>query len=143
MLGARPEFEDLHLGFQGLKEVYGLTNGQFRPIALGEQYAALDDGQATAVDAFTTDPQLEGGDYVLLKDPERLFGSQNVTMVVSKDKLARIDSEHFLDVVDAVNAALTTDVIVDLNAEVTAGREDSQVARDFLRSADLSTPLRK
>jgi glycine betaine/choline ABC-type transport system substrate-binding protein len=142
VLGARPEFENLQLGFQGLKQVYGLTNGEFRPIPLGEQYAALDRGDATAVDAFTTDPQLQGGKYVLLKDPKLLFGSQNVAMVVSKDKLERINSQHFLSVVDAVNAKLTTDAIVDLNAEVTAGSEDSEVARDFLRSVNLSTPLR-
>lgn len=142
LLGARPEFENLHLGFRGLQEVYGLTNGEFRAIPLGEQYDALDDGEVDAVNAFTTDPQLQGGEYVLLKDPDLLFGSQNVTMVVSKDKLERIDSAHFLSVVDAVNAKLTTDAIVDMNAEVTAGREDSEVARDFLRSVDLSTPLR-
>jgi glycine betaine/choline ABC-type transport system substrate-binding protein len=142
VLGARPEFENLYLGFQGLKEVYGLTNGEFRPIPLGEQYAALDEGEVDAVNAFTTDPQLRSGEYALLKDPELLFGSQNVTMVVSKDKLERIDSEDFLAVVDAVNAQLTTDAIVDLNAEVTAGRKDSEVARDFLRSANLSAPLR-
>ena len=141
-LGARPEFEELHLGFKGLQEVYGLTAGKFRPIPLGEQYAALDNGEVDAVNAFITDPQLQDGDYVLLKDPELLFGSQNVTMVVSKDKLERINSEHFLAVVDAVNTKLTTDAIVDMNAEVTAGREDSEVARDFLRSVNLSTPLR-
>lgn len=141
-LGARPEFEDLYLGLLGLREVYGLTNAQFRAIPLGEQYAALDAGEVDAVNAFTTDPQLQGDKYVLLQDPELLFGSQNVTLVVSKDKLARINSEHFLAVVDAVNATLTTEAIVDLNAEVTAGREDSQVARDFLRSVDLATPLR-
>ena len=142
-LGARPEFEDLQLGFRGLQQEYGLTNGQFRPIPLGEQYAALDRGEVDAVNAFTTDPQLRGGNYALLQDPKLLFGSQNVALVVSKDKLGRIDSKHFLSVVDAVNAKLTTDVIVDLNAEVTDGREDSEVARDFLRSVDLSTPLRQ
>ncbi|MET0901358.1 MAG: glycine betaine ABC transporter substrate-binding protein [Mycobacterium sp.] len=143
VLGARPEFEDLELGLRGLQQVYGLTGATFRPVPVGEQYTALDTGAADVVDAFTTDPQLQGGDYVLLQDPELLFGSQNVTMVVSKDKLKRIDAEHFLSVVDAVNAKLTTSAIVDLNAGVTAGREDSEVARDFLRSVNLSTPLRQ
>ena len=141
-LGARPEFEDLQLGFKGLQQDYQLTNGEFRPIPLGEQYAALDAGEVDAVNAFSTDPQLEGGAYALLEDPKLLFGSQNVAMVISKDKLARIDSEHFLEVVNAVNAKLTTDVIVDLNAKVTAGQQDSEVAHAFLGSVELSTPLR-
>lgn len=141
-LGARPEFENLYLGLAGLRKVYRLTGAQFRPIPLGEQYAALDEGRVDAVNAFTTDPQLESGKYVLLRDPQLLFGSQNVAMVVSKDKLARVNADDLLRVVDAVNATLTTDVIVDLNAKVTAGREDVEVARDFLRSVDLATPLR-
>ena len=65
-LGARPEFESLYLGLEGLQRVYGLTNAEFAPFALGAQYAALDNGDADAVNAFTTDPQLETGDYVVL-----------------------------------------------------------------------------
>jgi osmoprotectant transport system substrate-binding protein len=142
-LGARPEFENLYLGLDGLRQVYGLTNAQFRPIPLGSQYDALDEGKVDAVNAFTTDPQLGSGAYALLRDPRLLFGSQNVAMVVSKDKLARVDSKQLLRVVNAVNARLTTDAIVKLNAEVTDGREDVEVAREFLRSVDLSTPLRR
>jgi osmoprotectant transport system substrate-binding protein len=140
-LGARPEFEDLHLGLAGLREVYGLRNAEFRPITLGEQYAALDDGEVDAVNAFTTDPQLRGGDYELLDDPELLFGSQNAVMTVDADKLERIGRERFLQVVDAVNRRLTQDVIVELNAAVTNGEEDGDVARRFLRQAGLLRPL--
>lgn len=140
--GAQPALQDLQLGFKGLQEEYGLTNGRFRPVPLGEQYTALDRGEIDTANSYTTDPQLDTGAYVLLGDPKNLFGSQNVALVVSKDKLARIDAEDFLAVIDAVNATLTTDVIVRLNAEVTAGREDSDVARDHLRSVNLSTPLR-
>ncbi|PUA82081.1 glycine betaine ABC transporter substrate-binding protein [Nocardioides currus] len=140
-LGARPEFEDLQLGLTGLSDVYGLSGVEFVPIELGEQYAALADGQVDAVDAFTTDPQLEDGDVRLLEDPERLFGSQNVVMVVGQDKLDSIDADAFVAVVDAVNRTLTEKTMVDLNAQVTAGRDERQVAAGFLRSVDLMTPL--
>ncbi|CAA9397762.1 glycine betaine ABC transporter substrate-binding protein [uncultured Nocardioides sp.] len=142
VLGARPEFEDLELGLAGLQEVYGLDNVTFSPVELGEQYAALDRGEADAVDAFTTDPQLGSGDYALLEDPELLFGSQNVAMVVSRDKLDSIDADAFMGVVDAVNAELTEDAMVQMNAEVTGGRTDEVVAREFLRGAGLDEPLR-
>jgi osmoprotectant transport system substrate-binding protein len=140
-LGARPEFEDLNLGLEGLREVYGLDNASFVPTTLGEQYAALDDGEVDAVNAFTTDPQLESGDYELLDDPELLFGSQNVVMTVDADKLDRVGSEKFLKVVNAVNRRLTEDVIVDMNAAVTAGQDDGEVARRFLRQAGLLEPI--
>jgi osmoprotectant transport system substrate-binding protein len=141
VLGARPEFESLYLGLEGLQQVYGLTNATFAPFALGAQYAALDNGDADAVNAFTTDPQLRDGDYVLLEDPERLFGSQNVVMVVSEDKLDSIDADAFLRVVNAVNRELTMDSMVEMNADVTAGRDDAEVATGFLRNVGLMQPL--
>ena len=140
-LGARPEFEDLYLGLQGLEDRYGLTNAEFSPVTLGEQYAALDDGEADAVDAFTTDPQLLSGDYRLLDDPELLFGSQNVVMVVGEDELDRVGKQTFLRVVDAVNSRLTQGVMVDLNAAVTKGQDEEAVAQAFLRDAGLLEPL--
>ncbi len=140
-LGARPEFESLYLGLEGLQQVYELTNADFAPLALGAQYAALDNGDIDAANAFTTDPQLESGDYTLLEDPELLFGSQNVVMVVGEDKLDSIDSEAFMAVVNAVNRELTEEDMVSMNAEVTNGRDDNEVAVDFLRSVGLMTPL--
>ena len=141
VLGARPEFESLYLGLEGLQQVYGLTNATFAPFALGAQYAALDNGDADAVDAFTTDPQLDSGQYTLLDDPELLFGSQNVVMVVSEDKLDSIDADAFLRVVDAVNAELSEDAMVRMNAQVTEGQDDGRVATAFLRSVGLMDPL--
>ena len=140
-LAARPEFEDLHLGLAGLREIYGLDNARFRATTLGEQYAALDEGEADAVNAFTTDPQLQGGDYTLLDDPQLLFGSQNVVMTVDADKLERVGRRKFLQVVDSVNRRLTQQAIVGMNADVTAGQSDEDVARRFLREAGLLRPL--
>lgn len=141
-LGARPEFDELYLGVRGLEEVYGLDNIEFAPVELGEQYAALDAGEVDAVDAYTTDSALAERDYVLLEDPEQLFGAQNVALAVSQDKLERIDSDRFLQVVAAVNDQLTEDVVIGLNAEVTDGRDEADVAREFVRRVGLDSPLR-
>ncbi len=140
-LGARPEFEDLELGVQGLQRVYRLTNARFRPLALGAQYTALDEGDADAVNAFTTDPQLESGAYQVLRDPELLFGSQNVVMTVSADKLERVGRDKFLQVVNAVNRRLTENAIVEMNAAVTNGQDDRDVAARFLRQTGLLRPV--
>ena len=140
-LGARPEFESLYLGLEGLQRVYGLTNARFAPFALGAQYGALDNGDADVVNAFTTDPQLVTGDYEVLEDPELLFGSQNVVMVVGEEKLSSIDADAFMAVIDEVNSRLTEDAVVDMNAQVTEGRDDEAVAASFLRSVGLMQPL--
>ena len=39
-LGARPEFETRYQGLAGLQKGYGLTNAQFKPVAIGAQYTA-------------------------------------------------------------------------------------------------------
>lgn len=141
VLGARPEFESLYLGLEGLQQVYGLTNAKFAPFALGAQYAALENGDADAVNAFTTDPQVREGDFRILEDPELLFGSQNVVMVVSQDKLDSIDDDAFLRVVSAVNGELNEDAMVEMNGEVAAGGDDGEVARGYLQRVGLNRPL--
>ncbi len=136
-LGARPEFEDLFLGLEGLREVYGLTNATFEPIALGDQYSALDAGDVDAANVFTTDAELAEGDYEVLEDPEKLFGSQNVVMVVDEGKLERIGRDNFLRVVNDVSSRLTRDAILEMNAAVSGGQDEAEVARRFLRDGGL------
>ena len=43
-VGARPEFKSRYQGLKGMQKVYGLTNAQFKQLALGIQYQALDKG---------------------------------------------------------------------------------------------------
>lgn len=136
-LGARPEFEDLDLGLKGLQGQYGLTKAKFKAVPVGEQYRALDAGSADAVDAFTTDPGLITGDYQVLEDPKLLFGSQNVVMTVGQDDLQRVGQDKFLAVVDAVNAELTEDAMVEMNTAVTDGQDEIAVAKRFLEGAGL------
>ena len=123
-----------------MQQVYGLTNATFAPVTLGAQYTALDERDVDAANVFTTDPQLQGGAYTVLEDPERLFGSQNAVMVVDADKLERVGADRFMRVVDEVNSRLTSDAIVDMNRDVTDGQDDGEVAQRFLRDAGLLRP---
>ncbi len=141
-LAARPEFENLQLGLRGLQSSYGLTGVEFEAVPVGQQYTALDDGSAEVANAFTTDPALSSGDYTVLTDPERLFGAQNVVMTVGADDLDRVGSDTFLKVVDAVNSRLTEDAMISLNTEVEQGQTDAEVAKRFLTSVGLMTPIR-
>jgi osmoprotectant transport system substrate-binding protein len=140
-LGARPEFEHLYLGLEGLQQVYGLTNATFKPVTLGAQYTALDERDVDSANVFTTDPQLQGGAYTVLEDPQKLFGSQNAVMVVDAEKLERVGAERFMHVVDEVNRRLTTSAIVDMNRSVTEGQDDGEVAARYLREAGMLRPI--
>jgi osmoprotectant transport system substrate-binding protein len=78
----------------------------------------------------------------VLQDPQLLFGSQNVVMTVDSSKLQVVGEQKFLAVVDAVNARLRQDVIISMNAAVTNGESEVDVAQRFLRDEGLLEPIR-
>jgi len=137
-LGARPEFAARFQGLKGLQEVYGLTNAEFKPIAIGAQYRALDAGDVGAANVFTTDGQLASGDYKVLEDPKRLFGFQHVALVIDEDKLERLGGDRFMGVINAVNRRLTTSAMIEMNRAVAVDNQDEAlVAERFLTEVGL------
>lgn len=137
-LGARPEFAGRVQGLRGLQEVYGLTNAEFKPIAIGAQYRALDAGDVDAANVFTTDGQLASGDYKLLDDPKRLFGFQHVALVIDEDKLERLGGERFMRIINTVNRRLTSSAMIEMNRAVDVDHQDeSLVAERFLTEVGL------
>jgi osmoprotectant transport system substrate-binding protein len=137
-LGARPEFADRVQGLAGLQRVYGLTNAEFKPIELGAQYRALDEGDIDTANVFTTDGQLAGGNYRLLEDPQRLFGFQHVALVIDQDTLERLGGDRFMTVINAVNRRLTTSAMIEMNRDVDLeGQDEALVAERFLTGVGL------
>ena len=137
-LGARPEFAARFQGLKGLQQVYGLTNAEFKPIAISAQYRALDAGDIEAANVFTTDGRLASGDYKLLEDPKRLFGFQHVALVIDADKLERLGGERFMRVINAVNRRLTTSAMIEMNRAVEVdGQNEALVAERFLTEVGL------
>jgi len=137
-LGARPEFEERTQGLAGMQRVYGLTNARFKPLAIGAQYTALDEGDVDVANVFSTDGQLSTGDYKLLIDPKRLFGYQHVALVIDKDKLDRLGGDRFMQVINRVNQRLTTDQMIAMNRAVDIDHADvAAVTARFLRQNGL------
>jgi osmoprotectant transport system substrate-binding protein len=137
-LGARPEFAERVQGLKGLQEVYALNNAKFKPIAIGAQYRALDEGDVEAANVFTTDGQLASGEYKVLQDPKRLFGFQHVALVIDEDKLERLGGERFMRVINAVNRRLTTSAMIEMNRAVEVdGQDEALVADRFLTEVGL------
>jgi osmoprotectant transport system substrate-binding protein len=137
-LGARPEFEDRVQGLQGMQSTYGLTNATLRPLAIGTQYKALDRGDIDVANVFSTDGQLANGQYKVLEDPKRLFGYQHVALVIDRAKLKRLGGDRFMDVIDRLNARLTTPALIEMNRAVSVeGLEPAAVAQRFLADNGL------
>jgi osmoprotectant transport system substrate-binding protein len=127
-----PEFRTRVEGFIGLKTVYGLNRIAFKAQRIGTQYEALDSGKVDAADVFTTDGQLSSSKYVVLKDPENVFGFQNVAPLV-RQKVLDAEGPEFAAVINSVSAKLTTPAMQRMNAAVVLQKKSpAAVASQFL-----------
>jgi osmoprotectant transport system substrate-binding protein len=124
-----------------MQRVYGLTNARFKPLAIGAQYTALDEGDVDAANVFSTDGQLSTGDYKVLLDPKRLFGYQHVALVIDRDELDRLGGDRFMRIIDDVNRRLTTDQMIAMNRAVDIEKANpGTVAARFLRENGVVRP---
>jgi osmoprotectant transport system substrate-binding protein len=137
-VGARPEFRNRFQGLKGMRSEYGLNNAQFKQLALGIQYQALDSGDVDSANVFSTDAQLASGKYTVLKDPKGVFGYQHVAMVMNKDKYEALGGPEFFAVIDDVSKLLTNDAMITMNKAVAIDKQDeAEVARSFLEANQL------
>ena len=135
-LGGPPEFKTRFTGVPGLQEVYGVEFGDFRELDAGGPLTlrALVNGQVDAGNIFTTDPNIEAEGLLALEDPESLFAAQNVVPLVRADVL----TDDIESTLNDVSAALDTETLVQLNAQVVLDKEDpAEVAQGFLADNDL------
>jgi osmoprotectant transport system substrate-binding protein len=136
-LGGPPEFKTRFTGVPGLKEVYGVEFGDYRELDAGGPLTlrALVNGQIDAGNIFTTDPNIEAEDLVALEDPESLFAAQNVVPLVRTDVL----TDDIESTLNEVSAALDTETLVGLNAQVVIDKKDpADVADAFLADNGLN-----
>lgn len=136
VIGGSPEFQTRQQGLKGLESVYGLKFKSFKALDAGGPLtqAALAENEVQAADVFTTDPTIVKEKFVVLKDPENLFGFANVTPLVHKDGL----SQEGVDALNAVSAKLDTETLLDLDAQIQLEKKDPlDVAKAWLKSAGL------
>ena len=136
-IGAAPEFRTRFEGLVGLRERYGLENLEAKPLAIGKQYRALEEGEVDVAAVFTTDGPLAGRGYVLLEDARGLFASQHVAPVIRQRSL-RAHGGRLATTINAVSRRLTTPAMRTMNAAVDeGGRSPRSVADEFLRRRRL------
>ncbi|WP_399891031.1 ABC transporter substrate-binding protein [Streptomyces sp. BBFR51] len=135
-IGGSPEFQTRQQGLKGLESVYGLKFKSFKALDAGGPLtqSALTKNTVQAADIFTTDPTIIKEKFVVLKDPENLFGFANVTPLVYKDGL----SKEGVGTLNAVSAKLDTKTLLDLDAQVQLDKKDPlDVAKEWLKTAGL------
>ena len=133
-IGAPPEFKTRQQGLVGLKSVYNITPKEFRPLQSQATVEALKNGQVKAANIFSTDPSIVANGFVVLDDPQSLFGSDNVVPLVRSEKADSVKAA-----LNAVSAKLDTTSLADMVKQVVVDKKDTnEVAKTWLASAGLA-----
>jgi len=114
-VGANPEFGQRPYGIPGLKSQYGVT-ATLVPISDSGgplTVAALKDGKVQLADIYTTTPAIKDNNFVTLDDPKHMILAQNVLPLINSKKV----NSTVKDVLNKVDAALTTADLIELNGE--------------------------
>lgn len=136
-LGGPAECPDRALCMLGLADVYGVTFDEFVPQpTLAFTAESLRRGEIDVGVLFSTAPEAEADDLVVLADDRRLQPADNLVPVLRRDAVERWGSE-LTDTLDAVSAVLTTADVRDMNRRIAEGESVVDVAADWLLASDL------
>lgn len=135
-LGANTEFEPRWR--DALAEIYGFEGWQFKAIDDYGGPGTLADLLAGAIqvaDIYTTTPSISANDLVVLDDDLDMFAAQNVIPLLNADVL----TPELQELLDAVSAKITTDVLLELNGQMAGDAKPSaaQVATEWLTQEGL------
>lgn len=138
IFGGPAEMKSRPDGPAGWAKNYGVTFQSFKVTDTGGPVTvtSLKNGQIDAADLFTTDPAIKANNFVVLTDPKSNFGAQNVVPLVNKKKA----TPGVQQVLDAISAKITTDVLINLRTQVEVNKMDpDKAAQQFLASLNLPT----
>jgi osmoprotectant transport system substrate-binding protein len=119
----------------GLERVYGLKFKKFVPVDPALRHEVLTKGQADVSIVFTTDPQIQRDNEVLLQDDKGMFPPYNSTFLV-KQSFADKAGPDLAKTIEQVNQGLTAKAMQELNARVDLDKETpAAVAKAYLQES--------
>src|SRR2546429_1888291 len=139
ILGGPPECPQRPFCQLGLKNVYGLTFKDFKPLDAGGPLtvAALDGKQIDIGLLFTSDPSIVAKNFVLLDDDKHLQLADNIAPVV-RSALLQKDDGTIKRLLNSISAKLTQSELNDMNKQVAVDKKDNKdVAAAWLKKQGL------
>jgi len=139
VLGGPPECPARPFCALGLKNVYGLTFKDFKPLDAGGPLtvAAIEGKQIDVGLLFTSDPSIVAKSLVLLDDDKHLQLADNIAPVV-RSALLQKDDGTIKRVLNQISGKLTQAELNDMNKQVAVDRKDSkEVAAAWLKKQGL------
>jgi len=132
-LGGPPECPTFAGCEAGLKKVYGLNFAGFKSLdeAGPLSVAALKNGEVQVVELFSSDGNVVSNNFVALTDNKHLEGADYIVPVIRKS----VNTSGVANVLNSVDAKLTTAAISKLNLDVTQQQEEpAAVAQTWFTS---------
>lgn len=135
VLGGPPEWIDRYNGVVGLEDVYGLEFEDFQVLDAGGPLSltAVTSGQVDVANLFSTDPQVEENELVVLEDDQSLFAAENILPILSEGTA----TAEMTEALDAVSAELDTEDLLSMNQRATDGEDIRTIAEDWLGEAGI------
>jgi osmoprotectant transport system substrate-binding protein len=139
VFGGPPECPNREFCAIGLKNVYGITFKEFKPLDVGGPLTvtALKGGQIDIGLLFTTDARIAVEGFVLLEDDKHLQLSDNVAPVVRSEYLSKA-GDDFKKTINSIAPKLTTAELTTMNKQVEVDKKDPKdVAKEWLKKQGL------
>jgi osmoprotectant transport system substrate-binding protein len=139
VLGGPPECPTRPFCALGLKNTYGITFKDFKPLDTGGPLTitALDGKQIDIGLLFTSDPSIVAKNFVLLDDDKHLQLADNIAPVV-RNALLQKDDGTIKRLLNSISAKLTQGELNDMNKQVAVDKADSKaVATAWLKKQGL------
>jgi osmoprotectant transport system substrate-binding protein len=134
-LGGPPECPTFAGCEPGLKKVYGLNFAGFKSLdeAGPLSVAALKNGEVQVVELYSSNGDVASNNFVALTDNKHLEGADYIVPVIRKS----VDTSGVAQVLNQIDAKLTTSAIEKLNLDVTNKQEQpAAVAQSWVKSVN-------
>lgn len=136
IFGGNPDYIELETGYPRLCSAYHMKFKDTRQMEIALKYEALKNDEVDVINAFTTDAQLAANHLTLLTDDGGFFETFLAGTVVRKDALEKYPKLE--ETLKLMNGLISESEMQQMNYEVEVnGREDVEVAREFLRNKGL------
>jgi osmoprotectant transport system substrate-binding protein len=138
-LGGPPECPQRPFCALGLKNTYGLSFKDFKPLDAGGPITvtALEGGQIDVGLLFTSDAIIAVKGFVLLDDDKHLQLSDNIAPIVRNDLVSK-GGDDFKKLINSIAPKLTTAELTAMNKQAGVDKKDPKdVAKEWLKKQGL------
>lgn len=133
-LGGPTECPERPFCIPGLKSVYDVEFGDFKPLEYGASITALQGGEIDVALLFSTDGSIAENGFAVLEDDQNLQAADNITPLVRSE----IVDDEISSLLNEVSASLETDAITELNKRANVDVEDpADLAEEYLTDRGL------